>query len=111
MGTNIFFKEVIITHKHNNNIKKINKKLSDFSIEHNIGVAAYVINEVKRLDLETGGKIQIAIVDRDGYKELSSEEQVKHYQVMTTNLYDLLKENFSNKDKATKIFECLFPYE
>ncbi|HSA75116.1 MAG TPA: hypothetical protein VLE21_02900 [Candidatus Nitrosocosmicus sp.] len=89
----------------------INKKLSDLSVEHNIGVAAYVINEVKQLDLETGGKIQIAIVDRNGYIELSSEEQVKHYQVMTANLYDLLKENFSNKDKATKIFECLFPYE
>jgi 20S proteasome alpha/beta subunit len=89
----------------------INKKLSDLTVEHNAGVAAYVINEVKQLDLETGGKIQIAIINRDGYKELSSEEQFKHYEAMTANLYSLLKENFSIKDKATKIFECLFPYE
>ncbi len=29
----------------------INKKLSDLSIEHIIGIAAYVVNEVKQLDL------------------------------------------------------------
>jgi 20S proteasome alpha/beta subunit len=89
----------------------INKKLSDLSIEHIIGIAAYVVNEVKQLDLETGGKIQIAIIDQDGYKELSSEEQSNHYQTMIDNLYSLLNENFSNKDKAMKMFECLFPFE
>lgn len=89
----------------------INKKLSDLSIEHIIGIASYVVNEVKQLDLETGGKIQIAILDQDGYKELSSEEQSKHYQTMIDNVYSLLNENFSNKDKATKMFECLFPFE
>ncbi len=89
----------------------INKKLSDLSIEHNVGIAVYVINEVKQLDLETGGKIQIAIVNRDGYKELSSEEQTRLCQIMTDNLYSLLNEYFSNKDKASKIFRCLFPYE
>ena len=89
----------------------INKKISDLSVEHNVAVAAYVINEVKQLDLETGGKVQIAIINRDGYKELSSKELAKNHQAMTSNLYDLWKENFSNMDKATKIFECLFPYE
>ena len=88
-----------------------NKKLSDLSTEHNVGIAAYVINEVKQLDLETSGKIQIAIVNRDGYKELSTEEQAKLYQTMTDNLYSLLNEYFSNKDKASKIIRCLFPYE
>ena len=46
----------------------INSKLSDLSTENNVGIAAYIINEVKQLDLETGGKTQVAIVDRDGYR-------------------------------------------
>ena len=33
----------------------INRKLSDLSTENNVGIAAYIINEVKQLDLETGG--------------------------------------------------------
>lgn len=89
----------------------INKKLSELSIEHNIGIAVYVINGVKQLDLETGGKIQISILDQDGYKELSPDEQSKHYQTMTNNLYSLLNEYFSNKDKTTEIFRSIFPYE
>lgn len=97
--------------QHDRLYSAINKKLSDLSTEHNVGIAACVINEVKQLDLETGGKVQIAILNQDGYKELSSEEQSKYYQTMIDNLYSLLIENFSNKDKATKIFECLFPFE
>lgn len=89
----------------------INKKLSDLSIEHIIGISAYVINEVKQLDLETGGKIQIAIVNRDGYKELSSAEQFKHYQTMTDNLSSLMNEYFCNPDKTPEIFRHIFPYQ
>lgn len=101
----------LVLMQHDRLYSAINKKLSDLSTEHNVGIAACVINEVKQLDLETGGKVQIAILNQDGYKELSSEEQSKYYQTMIDNLYSLLNENFSNKDKATKIFECLFPFE
>ncbi|CAN5832545.1 hypothetical protein BH23THE1_BH23THE1_21030 [soil metagenome] len=34
----------------------INRKLSDLSTINNVGIAAYIINEVKQLDVETGGK-------------------------------------------------------
>ena len=63
----------------------INRKLSDLSTEDNVGIAAYIINEVKQLDLETGGKTQISIVDREGYRELSYDEQTKCHQMMTDN--------------------------
>lgn len=89
----------------------INMKLSDLPVEHNVGIAVYVINEVKKLDLETGGKLQIAIIKQDGYYEISSDKQAECYRSMTAGLYSLLNENFSNKDKAMKFFECLFPYE
>ncbi|CAN5891169.1 hypothetical protein BH23THE1_BH23THE1_25210 [soil metagenome] len=89
----------------------INKRLSDLSIENNVGIAAYVINEVKQLDVETGGKTQIALVNSNGFKELSFEEQTKCYHVMTDNLLSSLNENFSNKDKTSKIVRCLFPDE
>ena len=89
----------------------INKKLSDLSVEHNVGIASYVISEVKQLDLETGGKVQIAIVNKDGYRELSFEEQSKFYQSMIDNLYSSFIEYFGNEDKASKIFRHLFAYE
>jgi hypothetical protein len=34
----------------------INRKLSDLSTENNVGIAGYIINEVKQLVLETWGK-------------------------------------------------------
>jgi 20S proteasome alpha/beta subunit len=89
----------------------VNKKLSHYFIEHNVGIAAYVINEVKQLDLETGGKTQIALVNCDGFKELSCEEQTKCYHVMIDNLLTSLNENFSDKEKATKIVRSFFPHE
>lgn len=89
----------------------LNSKLSDLSEEHIVGIASYVINEVKQLDLETGGKTQIAIVSGDGLKELSYEEQTKCNHIMDDNLLTSLNENFSNKEKATEIVRFLFPHE
>ena len=101
----------LVLMQHDRLYSAINKKLSDLSTEYNVGIAAYVTNEVKQLDLETGGKVQIAILNQDGYRELSSEEQSKYYQTMIDNLYSLLIENFSNKDEATKILNVFFLFE
>ncbi len=89
----------------------INRKLSDLSTENNVGIAVYIINEVKQMDVETGGKTQVAIVDHDGYRELSYDEQTKCHQMMTANLFSSLNEYFSNKDKTSKIIKYLFPYD
>lgn len=89
----------------------INTKLSNLSTEHSVGIATYVINEIKQLDLETGGKTQIAIVDRDGYRELSYDEQTHCHQIMTDYLSSILNEHFSNKDQINKIAKWIFPYE
>lgn len=89
----------------------INRKLSDLTTESSVGIAAYIINEAKRLDLETGGKTQVAVVDRNGYRELSPDEQVKCHQRMTTDLSIYLNEYFSNKDKTSEIIKYLFPYD
>lgn len=89
----------------------VNLKLSDFSIDHNVGISTYVINEVKQLDLETGGKIQVAIVGRGGFKNLSCEEQTQCYNVMTDNLLTSLNDDFLDKGKAIKIIRSIFPNE
>jgi hypothetical protein len=89
----------------------INRKLSDLSTENNVGIAAYIINEVKQLDLETGGKTQVAIVDHDGYRELSYDEQTKCHQMLTANLFSSLNEYFSSNEKTSKIIKNLFPYD
>lgn len=89
----------------------INRKLSDLSTENNVGIAAYIINEVKQMDVETGGKTQVAIVDHDGYRELSYDEQTKCHQMMTANLFSSLNEYFSSNEKTSKIIKYLFPYD
>ncbi len=87
------------------------KKLSDLSTENNVGIASYVINEVKQLDLETGGKTQIAVINNDGYRELSHEDQIKCHQIMIDNLFSSLQENFSNSEKAREFICNLFPQD
>jgi hypothetical protein len=89
----------------------INRKLSDLSMINNVGIAAYIINEVKQLDVETGGKTQIVVVDHDGYRELSYDEQTKCHQMMTANLFSSLNAHFSNADKTSRIIKYLFPYD
>ena len=87
----------------------MNKKLSDLSTENNAGVASYVINEVKQLDLETGGKTQIAVIDHDGYRELSHNDQTKCHQTMIENLFSSLQGYFSNSEKARELICSIFP--
>ena len=89
----------------------INKKLSDLTTENNAGIASYVINEVKQLDLETGGKTQIAVVNQDGYRELSHGDQIKCHQIMIDNLFSSMQENFSNSEKAREFISNLFPQD
>jgi 20S proteasome alpha/beta subunit len=89
----------------------INMKLSDLSTETIVGIVGYILNEVKQLDLETGGETQIAIVNHDGFRELSHNEQMKCHQIMTDNLFSSLNEYFSTNEKASKIIKHLFPYE
>lgn len=87
----------------------INKNLSDLPTENNVGIASYVINEVKQLDLETGGETQIAVINHDGYRELSYDDQIKCHQTMIDNLFSSLQENFSNSEKARDFISNLFP--
>ncbi len=87
------------------------KKLSDLSTENNVGIASYVINEVKQLDLETGGKTQIAVINNDGYRELFHNDQIECHQIMIDNLFSSLQENFSNSEKAREFICNIFPYD
>lgn len=89
----------------------MNKRLSDLPTEYNVGIALYIINEVKQLDLETGGKTQIAVVNRDGYRELSYNDQIKCHQIMIDGLFSSLQENFSNNEKTRELISNLFPYD
>lgn len=89
----------------------INKNLSDLTTENNVGIASYVINEVKQLDLETGGETQIAVINHDGYRELSHGDQTKCHQIMIDNLFSSLQENFSNSEKAREFISDLFPHQ
>lgn len=89
----------------------LNKKLSDLTIENNVGIASYAINEVKQLDLETGGRTQIAVINHEGYRELSHDDQIKCHQIMIDNLFSSLQENFSNSEKTREFISNLFPHD
>ncbi len=88
-----------------------NQKLSDMNLLHNIGVATIVINEVKAVDRNTGGKTKIVLI-RDKYVEISEHEQQQFYEWMKSNLSNSLKILFENtpfKDKTETLIKTAFP--
>ncbi len=89
----------------------VSKKLSDLPIENNVGIASYAINEVKQLDLETGGKTQIAVINHDGYRDLSDNDQIRGHQIMIDNLLSYLQGSFSNNEKIRDFIGSVFPYD
>lgn len=88
----------------------INKKISDLSAENNVGIASYIINEVKQIDLETDGRTQIALVNHEGYREVSYQDQIKCHQIMIDKITFSLQDYFSNNDKKDNIIKYIFPF-
>jgi 20S proteasome alpha/beta subunit len=85
----------------------IGMNLSQLSIEINAGIACYIIDEVKNFDLHTGGDTQIAIINCDGYEEISNDKQTVFYNKMIDNLLNTLSmrltDDRTNKETLKKI--------
>jgi len=69
-----------------------NKKLSDLPLSICIGMALYVISEVKDIDSLSGKDTQIAVIDKDGFREIPPNDQPSYYDTMVENLTSLIKD-------------------
>lgn len=78
-------------------------------MEINIDIACYVIDEVKNFDIQTGDNTPIVIIDNEGYKEISKEQQVESYNKMIDNLSNTLGIQLSDNRTASKILKEIMP--
>lgn len=76
-----------------------NKKFSDLPLVFNIWVTSYAINEVKALEPNTGGNTKVALIDKDGFKEIPDDEQQKFYNNIKENISKLGNRLFDEQNK------------
>lgn len=84
--------------------------LGELDINTTIGVALYVIDEVKRIDPNTDDNTQIAVIDENGYRDnISPDLQLKCYESMINNISDSIDNNLSNNEKIKMALKNMFP--
>jgi 20S proteasome alpha/beta subunit len=83
--------------------------LGELDINTAIGVALYVIDEVKHKDHLSGEDIQIAVIDKNGYNPISLNEHSKYYDDMINSLSNSLGKNLSDNGKIKEILKKIFP--
>jgi 20S proteasome alpha/beta subunit len=79
------------------------EKISNLSLEVVIGLASYIINGVKEIDPKCGWLTQIAVIDKNGYREIMSEEQSSCYDIMIDK-FSNLPEKISDIKEIARIF-------
>lgn len=53
--------------------------LSQIDLDYNIWISMLTINEIKTFDSKTGGSTQVAIIDKNGFRQLKRDEIVTLY--------------------------------
>jgi hypothetical protein len=84
--------------------------LGELDINTTIGVALYVIDEVKHFDNLSGEEVQIAIIDDNGYKPILPNEYSKYYDNMINSLSNSLGKNLSDNGKIKNTLKKMFPF-
>ncbi|MER5175455.1 MAG: hypothetical protein ABJB76_08995 [Candidatus Nitrosocosmicus sp.] len=74
-------------------LKTLDRRISELPIEVKIGIAMHVISRAKESDLFSGGNTQIGIIDNEGFRKISIDEQSSYYYKTITSLSELLKED------------------
>ncbi len=86
----------LIFNQLNRLLSALDEKFSNLELKVVVGFALYIINEVKKVDLESGKSTQIAVIDKDGYRKIGKKEQSLYYNTMIDRLSNLLNGNVSN---------------
>lgn len=88
------------------------KRFNDFGkldINTTIGLALYVLDEIKQIDPKTGNDTQISIIDKSGYREIPIQDHVKYYQQYIQYLDKLLYEHSSHVNNRKEFLTKIFP--
>ena len=87
----------------NHELKPLDKKISEMSIEINVGIAMHLIDVAKESDLYSGGDTQIGIIDNNSFKKITIEDQPEYYYKTVKCLSQLLKKEESEIKKLLPV--------
>lgn len=82
---------------------------SELDIDTTIEIALYIIDEVKNMDLLSGGNTQVVIIDNNGFKKIKVDQYPKFYNDMIDNLSDNLVKKISDSNKTRDTLKKIFP--
>ena len=99
----------LVLKQQNRLFESLGNNLFQLPIEVNIGIACYVIGEVKNFDLYTGGETQISIINKNGYELISMEKQGECYDKMINNLIDSMDKNLSSQENIKTVLKKILP--
>lgn len=80
------------------------------NLEINVGIAAYIMREVKDIEHNTDKEIRIAIIDKSGYDEIKQDKQQEYYDKMIDHMYNKLCGQHIEENKLKENLKKFFPY-
>ncbi len=84
------------------------KSLSDLDISYNIWIASYIINEVKAIELYTGGNTKVVIITNEGFQEIPNKIQRDFYEKTIRAISKVMEEKLSDEENKLD-FKNMFP--
>lgn len=85
-----------------------NKKLSSAGVNYGIFIACYIINEIKNFDMQTGGSVNVAVIHKGQFLELSEKQVSKFYLDAVEAISKGMGQMTRNKD-IEKLFKAAYP--
>lgn len=83
--------------------------LFELSLSLLIGIALFVVEEVKGIDSFSGGDTQVAVIENNGYRKIPFDEYSQHYEKMIYSLSETLGKRLSDSSKDIDTLKKLFP--
>lgn len=99
----------LVLKQQNRLYESLGNNLSQLPLEINIGLACYMIDEIKTFDKHTGEYTQISKINNNGYFEISLDEQAECYNKMINNLSTSLRKEMSSDGDVIKILKKILP--
>jgi hypothetical protein len=85
------------------------KPVSSLPVNFLIWLVTYIINEIKETDVYSGGHTNISIIDQRGWKNISKETILKHYEDGIQRTCKGLSQLFKDSSSAERFLRDMFP--
>lgn len=88
-----------------------NLSLSKLTMDSGLQISCYVINEVKEHDIYSGGRTRVAVIDGNGYRELSSTEIRDIYNKFLDEVDEIFGKGLDSLNMGKKPTRKFFPVD